>query len=284
MLDSKKKEPEEGKIPWTRWLKKWVVMEWERKSSTSNNNQNFETKNHSISKCLKNNLLWTPCLKTRTCSSSETLQDYLYEKKIRKFRKGHFTAQKRMASLTVEIYFEQKISLFKIRSVYTSTWLWNAWGLRIELAYLIFSDLRKMLSLLRFFYSASNLLIFIGMGLHEKLEIAYEIVHTLLPNHASVSTTLNNIGLTHVSFWKQLLYLIYLILLCVISHVFKKKLFVRWQIYSWQIHACYRNSRNVSKISVEDNKTVSEQCTSPSWQYVLPVFIWTAHTHHLIQN
>lgn len=65
------------------------------------------------------------------------------------------------------------------------------------------------------------------MILHEKFEIAHEIVHTLLSSHISVPSILNNIGLTQASFWKQVLYLIYLIQLCVISHALKKKLFVR---------------------------------------------------------
>lgn len=65
MLDSEKKDSEEGNIPWTRWLKKWVVMVWDRKGSNSNKNKNFKPINFSISKCLKNILIWTPCLKTR---------------------------------------------------------------------------------------------------------------------------------------------------------------------------------------------------------------------------
>lgn len=61
------------------------------------------------------------------------------------------------------------------------------------------------------------------MTLQEKLEIAHDIVHTLLSNHVSVPTTVNNIGLPQASFWKQVLYLIYLILLCVIFHALERK-------------------------------------------------------------
>lgn len=106
-----------------------------------------------------------------------------------------------------------------------------------------------------FFILSGTFWIFFGMTLHEKFEIALDIVHTLLSNHISVPTTLNNIGLTQPSFQKQVLYLIYLILICVVGHVLKKKLFVRWQIYSWQIHTCYKSPRNVSEISVGDNRT-----------------------------
>lgn len=104
---------------------------------------------------------------------------------------------------------------------------------------------KKMLLFFEIFLHSETFSIFIEMTLQEKHEIAREIVYILLSTHVSVPTTLNNIGLPWVSFQKQVLYSIYLILLCVILHALERKWFFRWQIYSWQIHACYKSLGNV---------------------------------------
>lgn len=61
------------------------------------------------------------------------------------------------------------------------------------------------------------------MTLQEKCEVACEIVDTLPSSPVSLLTTQINIGLLQASFWKQVLYLKFLILFCVISHALERK-------------------------------------------------------------
>lgn len=164
-------------------------------------------------------------------------------------------------------------------------------GLRIELIYLLFSDLSKMLSYLRFFFQSGTFPGFVDMTLQEKCEVACEIVDTLPSSPVSLLTTQINIGLLQASFWKQVLYLKFLILFCVISHALERKWFVMWKIYCWQINTCYKSPGKISQISVEANKTIWEnsaqhfkadnefwQCSFELLMYIISFNINCNHT------